>query len=234
MASSIWTMDEVANFRRTNTWPLSGDQFAVNVSLRLLLNGTNDSTTFTDTSVSPKTITRVGNTVHTNAQSKWYGTSALFDGTGDALSVPAGTDFDFGTGDFTIEMWVRTAVNSIQNGASRTLWRAGTNDNQFYLNVGTGRLVWGFNALTSTASISDGNWHHVTACRGSGTLRLFIDGVLDGSVGYSTSVNSGGTCFIGAFDSANGSLSGHMQDFRITKGVARYTANFTTPTQFGP
>ena len=231
MASGDWSDAEHFFAVRAGIWPvtLMVDPNFANVSLRLPFAKSNGSTVFTDYSPRPKTMTAAGNAQHSNAQFRSYASSLLLDGTGDYVTCPAHTDFDFGTGDFTIEAWIRTSVNSISAGASRTIWRPGANDGQFYLAIGTGNLVFGVGVLTSTVSVTDGNWHHVAACRSGGTLRLFIDGVVSGSIAHSTSVNSAGTCFLGGFDAANGHFHGHIQDFRITKGVGRYTANFNPP-----
>ena len=77
-----------------------------NVSLLLHGNGTNGSTTITDSSPTPKTVTAVGNAQISTAQSKFGGASIAFDGTGDYATVPSASAFDFGTADFTVEAWV--------------------------------------------------------------------------------------------------------------------------------
>jgi hypothetical protein len=72
------------------------------VSLLLHMDGTNGSTVFTDLSPVPKVVTRFGDAQISTAQSKFGGSSAYFDGTGDYLTVASSADFGFGTGDFTI------------------------------------------------------------------------------------------------------------------------------------
>lgn len=201
------------------------------VGLLLPMNGTNGSSAFVDRSSYASSITANGSITQTNSDAKFaeYGTCGSF--AGGHLSVPANSIFSFGTGDFTVEGWIKTSVNSIQASASRTLWRGGTNDNQLYLEVGTGKIVWGLGALLSSGSVTDAQWHHVAACRASGTLRLFVDGVQAASAAYGTSVGTSGACLVGAFDGSNGAFSGLMQDFRVTPGVARYTAGFTPPSR---
>ena len=76
------------------------------VSLLLHMDGANNSTTFTDRSYSPKTVTAFGNAKISTAQSKFGGASAAFDGSGDYIEFDRGTDLQFGAGDFTIEGWV--------------------------------------------------------------------------------------------------------------------------------
>ena len=68
-------------------------------------NGTNGSTTMTDSSKNNLTVTSNNGTAITTAQSKFGGASALFDGTNDYVTTPNNSVFDFGTNDFTIEFW---------------------------------------------------------------------------------------------------------------------------------
>jgi len=86
------------------------DTYYSNVSLLLHCDGSNGSTTFTDNSPSPKTVTANGNASVSTAQSKFGGASAVFDGTGDYLSLDGSSGFAFGTGDFTIEFWLSPSV----------------------------------------------------------------------------------------------------------------------------
>ena len=79
----------------------------VNTLLLLHCNGADTSTTFIDSSRSHKTVTPNGNSQIDTAQSKFGGASSLFDGTGDYLSVPDSEDWNFGTGSFTFDFWVR-------------------------------------------------------------------------------------------------------------------------------
>ena len=101
--------------------------------LLLHCDGTDASTTFTDSSSPAKTVTAVGDAQLDTAQFKFGTASGLFDGTGDELTVTDHADFDFGTGDFTIEFFVRfNSVTGVQGfcyeDAAETSWI------EFYLN----------------------------------------------------------------------------------------------------
>src|SRR3990167_5305793 len=85
----------------------SATQFDTDCVLMLHMDGTDGATTFTDSSDNAKTMTAVGNAQIDTAQSKFGGASGLFDGTGDWLTTPDSTDWDLGTGDFTIDFWIR-------------------------------------------------------------------------------------------------------------------------------
>jgi len=68
-------------------------------------NGTDGSATIKDVSASAHAITRVGDVKVSAAQSQFGGSSLIFDGAGDYLALDGSSDFAFGTGDFTIELW---------------------------------------------------------------------------------------------------------------------------------
>lgn len=144
-------------------------------------------------------------------------------------------------GDFTIEGFF--SPNSGSSGAMINRFHsvsAGTGW-QIYLES-SGRVSfyeWSGSSGTYPISsagpdIRDGNFHHVAATRSGSTLRLFVDGLLVGT--GSTSINYTSTvALFSAGYQAQGSarypMRGKIDEIRITKGVARYTANFTPPTQ---
>lgn len=203
------------------------------VSLLLHCDGADGSTVFTDSRAAPKTVTAYGNAKISAAQSKWGGASAYFDGSGDYLSAPASADYTFGTGDFTVELWINTTTT-----AEDVLVDQYRGTDSWQLSVKDGKLSWYGKSdayvLTSLASVNDGTWHHVAATREAGVLRFFVDGAASGqatdTTGYSHSIALG----IGAQAASRNpsyDYDGYIDDLRITKGVARYTANFTPPTE---
>lgn len=202
-----------------------------NVSLLLHCDGTNGSTTFTDNSPSPKTVTVNGNTQISTAQSKFGGASALFDGAGDYIDTPDNSDFTFGTGDWTIEFFFR--VTSFANTPTLIDNRFGSYSSDLVIYNNTGNVFTLYLAganRASSSSLSTNTWYHIAVSKASGTTRFFLDGVQQGS-NYTDSNNYAETKFrLGANLNGNNSLDGYMDEMRITKGVARYTANFTPPT----
>lgn len=169
---------------------------------------------------------------------KKFGTgSAYFDGSGDYLTIQADASLALGSGDFTIESWVYPLDSTF----NYYLFGSGVDG------YGTAGWYWlsisntGFNfngysvtPLTGSATISGNAWHHIAVSRYNGTLRIFVDGVSVGSVAHSSSLGIGTHFTIGAGNSSGGfspHWKGYIDDFRITKGVARYTANFTPSTQ---
>ena len=86
----------------------TGDVYYPQTSLLMHFNGTNGSTTMTDNSKNNTTVTSVNGTAISTAQSKFGGSSVLFDGTNDLLTIPNNSLFDLSSGDFTIEFWFIT------------------------------------------------------------------------------------------------------------------------------
>lgn len=199
-----------------------GDPNFASVSLLLPLNGTNGGTSFTDESNNNFTVTGFGNAQTTTAQSKWGGSSLVLDGTGDYLSVPDNAAFDFGTGDFTIETWIRW--NSI---STYSVWYnhglASTGALLIAATAGTGRwsvAVSGSAIMTESDALGTGVWGFYQLVRSGNTFTLYRDGVQKATATSSASLSNTANLLIGG-RSDGFSLNGWMQDVRVTKGVAR-------------
>ena len=173
-----------------------------------------------------------------------YGTGSMyFDGTGDAIySTSQATTF--GTGDFTLEFWIYfNAVNNStvkfiydmrNSGATSASFLAQEAGNTWtYWNGAGTSISSGFTSSTFTAS----TWTHVAICRSSGTTRFFAGGTLANSAA-DTSNYANSTLTFGSRYSYSDALNAYIDDLRITKGYARYTASFTPPTaaffNYGP
>ena len=198
-------------------------------AVSLLLDGTD----FQDKSLDTKTITVNGNPEVRTGQSKWNGSSLYLDGSNDYLYAGTDSSFAFGTGDFTIECWLRRNGNQIdKTGILSTSTAANTGSWQLDFFSGqklsfreTANVVF-----TSTDVLQDQTWYHVAVTRESGTFKLFVDGVLDQTNSISVDFTYE-DLRVGTNRAFSKTFKGHIQDVRITKGVARYTANFTPPTQ---
>ena len=196
----------------------------------LLLNFTNAG--IVDASAKNDLVT-VGNAQISTAQSKFGGSSMAFDGSGDYLTYPAGLNTTFGTGDFTVEAWIYfTNANNTpfyffdnRNASQTATWA-------FYrTSVNTIEWFNGSTSINSTATIAPNQWHHVAYTRLITTGRIFLNGTQIATGTDSTNYSVVSTIgYIGARYSASEFLNGYIDDLRITKGVARYTANFTPPT----
>jgi hypothetical protein len=202
--------------------------------LLLHCDGSDGSQTFTDSSGTGKVVTAVGNAQIDTAQSKFGGASALFDGTGDYLNLNGESDFAFGTGDFTIDFWFK--LNALaspyevyydsrpSNGVYPLIYSAGSPRTLRY-------FVSGGDRITGTTTLTTDTWYHVAVTRSGTNTKLFLNGVQEGST-YSDSndyLNGASKPFIGAsFDGIY--LNGWIDELRVSKGIARWTANFTPPT----
>lgn len=185
-------------------------------------------------------LTTIGDAGTATLVSRFGSTSMYFDGTGDYVSLPYNAADNYGTGDLTIECWFYP--NGTQGAGANFL--SYTNGSAYgliihsnltaYPNVVT---MWcdTYGAgpfITGTTTLNKNTWYHFALTRASGVWRMFINGTLQGSTytnaatpdrGYDLRVG-------GDNNSAGRAFTGHIQDFKITRGVARYTSNFTIPT----
>ena len=214
--------------------PAGTDPYFANVSALLHFDGADGSTTFTDQKA--LTWTGVGNAQIDTAQTK-FGTGALLlDGAGDYIGTPDTGVFGFGTGDFTVEMWVRRGAAD-GNDCQLVDFRAGGGQNGlFYLTPGSRLLAFYNGAVYGNAGAAPAQdtWAHIAFTRSSGTLRGFLNGTQQWSASMSANFGSSRPARIGANFVASTGYAGSVDDVRITKGVARYTSNFAPPTAAFP
>jgi Concanavalin A-like lectin/glucanases superfamily len=224
------------------------DTYFNNVSLLLHFNGSNGSTTFTDSSLSAKTPSSVTGNVNINtAQYKFGNASAYFDGSVDDIRYADHADFEFGSGDFTVETWIRpSTVTGYHVLFAKCPFSGGYGAIKFEikntslrLSCGSTGFSWDIvnNAETASSLLAINTWYHVAVTRSGNTFRIFLDGVNVNEVTGSGALQDNTAAFsIGTQGEAGTSEAfyGYMDDFRITKGIARYTANFTPPTEEFP
>ena len=211
---------------------VEADPFFNNVSLLLHGDGANGSTTIVDSSPSPKTVAAVGDAQISTAIADPFGNTTgviALDGNGDYLNISGG--FVNGTEDFTIEWWEKLSATNIDYSVIRF-------DNQASSGIKTGGIrvqiyvVGGVNYGSDYTSSTD--WQHIALTRQSGNIRIFASGILltpsfNVNENYSFNLTSFAIGRAWAQFYTN-DFAGYIDEFRITKGVARYTANFTPPT----
>jgi len=183
----------------------------------------------------------VGN-AQIDTTTKKYGTGSMeFDGTGDWLLIPYSPEFVFGSGNFTIEGWVYPSTTGTVLhicGVNNTSTPAVANQTVVMYKSTTEKLISyaavGSTSFTCTSSgnLTANQWSHVAFVRSGSTLTQYINGVADGTANISTnSINNVNSPFavgqVGQLTTTG--WNGYIDDLRITKGVARYTANFTPP-----
>jgi hypothetical protein len=216
-----------------------------NVSLLLLGDGTNGSTTITDSSALALTMTAGGNAQISTAQAKFGTSSIYFDGAGDRVSTPDDNALDFpSSGIFTIEGWIRSAVNPASYSAQYAHLFGkgnGVNSGTYALALYLSKLyfVYGGSLFAGTTTVAANQWYHVAVTRDSSqVIRLFLDGNLQSSTTNGAALTSASSFNVGDRQGSDPSLqypfNGYIEQVRVTKGIARYTANFTPPTAAFP
>lgn len=191
-----------------------------------------------------KAVTVSGASIST-ARSKFGVSSASFDGSADVVTLPSSADFDFGSGDFTIEFFFYSA--SLPSPVSGLIVRRTTTAQYAPFNIEltpTGKIIAQLSTTGSSwvslpaavATIATGTWNHIALVRDGSTMRRFVNGVADGIVTISGALftSSHPLCIGAASSSPEYSMNGNIDEVRITKGVARYTANFTVPNEAFP
>ena len=168
--------------------------------------------------------------------------SNYFDGTGDYLSVADNIVFQMSTGDFTVEAWVNPSALS---SSDARIWSyqgaGGTVLNLYILASGSGSAfaaairshgATGYTQTNGTTAAKVGTWYHVAFTRSSGTTKLFVNGIQEGSTQTSQTQNiQDATPSIGGYSTGNNEyLTGYISNLRIVKGTAVYTSNFTPNT----
>ena len=206
-------------------------------ALSVKATATGSNQTFDDASTSNHTITTNGDVAaSTFSPYRHGGYSAYFDGTGDWLTVNGGSDFSFGTGDFTIECWytANTTGNTVN------LYQTSTSTDGISI-VYTDSLALGYESskwtiyanggyyqTTNGAAPVVGQWQHTALVRNSGTLKLYLSGVEIWSQSDATNYAHTHMGIGGRYDTAF-LHQGFMSDVRVVKGTAVYTSAFTPP-----
>jgi len=199
----------------------------------LLINGTNAG--IIDKSQTAETLTLNGDAKSSTSQTKYLSSSIALDGTGDYIDiVPSSSEFfDFGTADFTIEFWMY--LTNVSGEKILLESRAGHTDAGMLIMLNSGvikTLTSGAVRTTGGTTIAADTWYYVAVVRDSTSLRTYLNGTEEsGSASYNSAITAPFSKFrLGArFDGAN-PPAGYFSDVRVTKGLARYTANFTPPT----
>lgn len=206
-------------------------------------NGVDGSFEVQDTGNTGYIVTQVGTATLSTAQKKMGYCSLLLDGDSDYVTVPDSADWDFGAGDFTIDFCVRLNTTGFQAFCGH---RTDTN-NRWNLHYNNAVNKLGFNVLSGGATVfltygswipSADTWYHIALVRsgtGASETKMYVDGVylgntLDGGAWNYTMPNPTGTLSIGAELEGVNYTNGWIDELRISKSIARWTANFTPET----
>lgn len=208
--------------------------------LNLRMDGSNDGTTFVDSSSGSKSVTRSG--ALTKTAVKKFGTaSGYFDGTGDYLQIANSGDFDFGNRKFTIEFWIKRESVTNRNEAplvfastsstANTEWVAqiGADNNLIFYIVATNNTYKATNAI----AINDTDWHHIAIIRNGNSFYSSKDGILTSSVDVTgfTLKDINVSLYVGTYGTSGQDYTGYIDSLMISKGVAKYTRKFKVPNR---
>jgi hypothetical protein len=204
-------------------------------------DGTNGYQTFKD--VVGHRVTFTGSVVTSTSSYKVGTSSAYFNGQSGSNILSKSADYVLGTDDFTIEFWGNWSVLGAGQ-TSRGLFQLSSGANGGFLSSATNSIAIGSARLragrmevylgnqgidTGWTPVA-GRWYHFAIVRKSGTSTVYVDGQTVASVADTVNY-TGDTLGLGSYwDATTACLQGYLDEMRITKGVARYTTNFTPTT----
>ena len=189
-----------------------------------------------DTGLHLTPLVKQGNVTASNTQRKFATSSAVvFDGNDDRLEFSADVA-NFGTGDFTIEMWMypteygnglfnKTTETGASSPPSVSVYMTSS---AFLIGVNSGSATGSWDTASSVAALNQ--WSHFAMTREGTSLKAFLNGTSILSTTNSANVDNNITFNLGKWRNSTEHFNGYMQDVRLTKGLARYTANFTPST----
>ena len=216
---------------------------AVDSYTKLLMHMEGTDQVFDDSSVSAKSTSAVGGDATQTAAQKHFGSkSAYFDGSGDYIQYADDADWTFGTGNFTVDFWVRFNSTTGTVYALVTHGDVSTSTNGWWIARHSGGFMWcGLGTgVYDIAAGSDGwsadTWHHIALVRNGANLTLYGDGaVLGTSTPGAYDVAAANVLRIGsAAAGPNFDFAGYIDELRISKGIARWTADFSASLPSAP
>jgi hypothetical protein len=217
-----------------------GDLYFPQTKLLLPFDGTNGATTTSDLSNSNHSVTFNGSASISTAQSKFGGSSLYLNGSSQNASVPSSSDWDFGADDFTVECWFRIPNISGNKAifAGATDYWMGTlvvGDKLGYY-VSANGTSWGLigylgiSAGAGTITLAADTWYHFAFVRNGNQWTGYLNGAQDYTASVAgTLVTRSEAKYIGRWGNALNDFTGYIDEFRVTKGIARYTSAFTPP-----
>jgi len=201
------------------------------VKLLIHCNGVDAATSFPDSSTeNPKTLSAANQAQVDTADKKFGSGSLLVDGSGDYISAPASADWNFGSGDFTIDFWLKGnavsdkfPIGTWGNGGSNSwgiIYRRSGNILSFIFHDGSEKIY-----DTSGFDVAPGAWYHVAVERYGSNISIYVNGTrYYNKSDYSGTFTDPGAATLRIGSSGGQDFSGWIDEVRISKGIARYQA----------
>ena len=229
----------MSSFRVVKGTAVYTSAFTVPTSPLTAISGTSLLLNFTNAGMydaaAKNNMTSVGSAQVSTTQAKWSPTSAYFNGTSDSLQIPSSAIlYPTMSDDFTAEMWAYPATS--QSLAILMGFNSSTVLAPWVLRISFSTLEVTLGNISITqGTVTVGQWNHIAFTKSGSTVRLFLNGVQQGSNATVSSITVGGMNFtIGDWSNGGRPFNGYIQDVRITNGVARYTSDFAVPTAAFP
>lgn len=195
---------------------------AYSTTTKILLHGDSSGTGVTFIDEMGATITAYGDTRTSLTQKKFGNASLKFDGSGDYLTLPSKTDYNFGTGDFTVDFWLMFTTVNTQN----TIIDRGAAPQIFYY-VTTGKIYFytsGGTVVSVAWTPTTGVWYHIAMVRLSGVVTGYINGAVVVSGSLPENISNSSVFNVGG--SAGGYFTGYIDELHATK-TAQWSADFS-------
>lgn len=207
--------------------------------MKLLLHANGSDNVFVDSIDPPKTVNPIGNVIQKDDQYKFGGKSAYFDGNGDYLSVPHSDDFNFGSDPFTVDFWLRwdgspnsSALFSSTNGSGYQLkyifkWYPNI------LHIHIHSPAYAISSIQFSWTPIGNIWYHLAFTRSGNNWYFFVNGIQTGGTKTNSVVmpdTSTEFTIGGNTENDGGYFKGWIDEFCVSKGIARWTSNFTPYT----
>jgi len=206
----------------------------------LHMDGSNGGTTFTDVNAGGSSHVWTATNATTSTTAAKFGPSSML-GAAGYIATPAHADFNIGTSDACVDLWLNNNGSSASYGIAGQIDSGGTlgstafimqkNGSGFISVTMVNASVTATTTMTGTTNLNGtSTYNHIAWTKSGTTFRLFLNGVQEATTTFA-SVNSGSTPFhVGRTGSAGTALSGYIDEFRLSVGIARWTSNFTPPS----
>lgn len=222
------------------TGGLSGNDAFTKILLHM--DGSNGGTAFTDSNIGGSAHSWIAHSATTDTGTVKFGTASLNCGAAAGyIDTPDSSDFTLGSGDWTVDFWF-----NVQGGAGTQRRSYGQSDstgavvavngglltsNACFLQAGGSPNI----TVSGTTAITTAGWHHYAGVRAGNVLKLFVDGIQEGGdVAFTGAVTNSADNFSVGRATLSQIWNGFIDEFRLSVGIARWTANFTPPAnQYG-